>query len=852
VALSPLPIDEVLPDLLAALERHRAAVLQAPPGAGKTTRVPVALLDAGVAGDGLILVLEPRRVAARAAARRMAQERGEAAGQTVGYQVRFEEKRSQKTRVLVVTEGLLTRRFLDDPTLDGVSCVILDEVHERNVHTDLCLAMTRELLEVREDLRVVVMSATIDAAPLATFLDDAPIVTSEGRAFPLAIRHAERPDDRRLEVQVRAAVHDLMRDDDDDGGDVLVFLPGAGEIRRCADALQERPPPGAPEVLPLYGALSPEQQDRALTRGTRRRVVLATNLAETSLTLEGVTTVVDSGLQRLVRYSPRTGLNRLETARISRWSADQRAGRAGRTAPGRVLRLWTKAEDAQLSLRDPPELMRTDLAPVLLQTLAFQPGAPLDFPFFEPPPDAHVQTAMEVLRAIGALEDDGERLQLAARGRTLAALPVHPRTGAMLLEAARLDQLHAGATFAAVLEGRDLLLRDADAPFPDETSDLEVRTAALEELEACRFARADARALGVDVRAAREAVRVRDQLLRLARRLPKPAERASDERAAARVVLAGFPDRLCEATGERAGRMTSGRGVALSDRSLAAGAAFFVALDVEDGRGARSRVRVAHPVEADDVRAALAHLLEREESAELEGERGTVVGVVRERVGAVVLAERRGVRVSQEVVQRVLGREAEARFEELFQPDDDCRRLIARVRFAAEHLPGEDWPALDDDFFRARLRQAVPGARTLAALRALDWREAVLNALPWKLRSALEEVAPERVEVPSGSKVRLDWEAAHGPEGAPILAVRLQEVFGWTETPRVARGRVPLLLHLLAPNRRPAAVTSDLASFWANAYADVRKDLRARYPKHSWPEDPASAPAQRRPQRRKR
>jgi ATP-dependent helicase HrpB len=844
----PLPIDDVLGDLEQALRAAPAVVLKAPPGAGKTTRVPVALTERGLVGDGLVLVLEPRRVAARAAATRMAQERGERAGESVGYQVRFEEKRSRDTRVLVVTEGLLTRRFLDDPTLDGVAAVVLDEFHERSVHTDLCLAMTRELLELRDDLKLVVMSATIDAAPLAAWLGDCPVIASEGRTFPLTVTHAPR-DERPLEIRVRAALYDLMSAPDDDGGDALVFLPGAREIRRCQDALRDKPPPGAPDVLPLYGALRPEEQDKALTRGPRRRVVLATNLAETSLTLEGVTIVVDSGLRRVNRYSPRTGLERLDTARISRWSAEQRAGRAGRTAPGRVLRLWTTAEHAQLHERDEPELRRCDLAPVLLQTLAFQPGDPRASPFYTPPPDAALARARELLVELDATEPDGDDgLRLTDRGRALAALPVHPRTGALLMAARAAGQAHVGATAAALLEGRDVATRDFTPP-PGEGSDLFARADALDELEDARFDVRRARALGLDARGAREAARVRGQLERLTRRLP--AGEALDEHVAlSRALLAGFPDRLAQSTGEREGRLFSGRGVEIARSSCVSGAPLFVALDVDDGRGARSLVRLAHPVEERDVREALAHLVVREETAVLEGERGTVTGVVRERVGAIVLDEKRGVRVEDDVAARALA-DAAAERDDLVRLDEETERLLLRVRFAAQVFPGEGLPALDDAFFRARIEERAHGCRSLAELRAVDWRAAIEGALTWPQRKLLDDEVPDRVEVPSGSRVRIDYAPAFGPEEAPVLAVRLQEVFGWPDTPRIARGRVPLLLHLLAPNMRPAQVTQDLAGFWRGTYSDVRKDLRARYPKHSWPEDPSTAKAERRPRRKR-
>lgn len=841
------------------MRRSSAVVLRAPPGAGKTTRVPPALMGAGFAEDGLVLLLEPRRLAARASAKRMADEQGSALGRAIGYQVRFDERRSEDTRVLVVTEGILTRRFLDDPLLEGVSAVILDEFHERSVHTDLCLAFTRELLEVRDDLKLVVMSATIDPAPLSSFLGGCPVVTSEGRRFPVAITHTSGRDDRYLEQRMRSALFTLLRAADDDGGDVLAFLPGAPEIRRLQRLLEEEPLPGELDVVPLYGSLESDAQDRALRKGPRRRVVLATNIAETSLTLEGVTAVVDSGLEKRVRHDPASGLERLETVRISRYSAEQRAGRAGRTARGRVVRLWSEAEHSQLSERAPPELHRTDLASPLLQVLAFHPGDPRTFPFFEAPPTAHIERALDQLRLLGAAREDDGRWQLTDRGRRLARLPLPPRLGALLEESARAGIVEDGAAFAALLSERDVLrpLPPGAPPPTPAQSDLEQRLDVLDQLEAERFSPRAARALHADERAAREAAKARDQLLRLARSLPRATEAAvtssleDPERAQARALLAGFPDRLCVAKEDRMGLMLGGRGVELARSSAVQGAALFLALDVEDSKGPRGLVRIAAAVERDDVEAALSHLLTTEESAVLEGERGTAVGVVRTRVADLVLEEKKGARVSAAVAERVLADAVREDPTRVFQPNEGTTTLLDRITFARRVLNDHDWPLIDAAWVRAHAGELVKGKRSLADVAAVDWRSVVEAGLTWELRQLLDAELPERITVPSGSRIALDYTAANGPEGAPVLAVKLQEMFGLAATPTVARGRVPVLLHLLAPNQRPVQVTRDLKSFWDSTYDEVKKELRRRYPKHAWPDDPWTAPPERRPQRRR-
>lgn len=853
--LPELPIDEVLPSLVEALRGSRSVVLKAPPGAGKSTRVPGAVLDAGLAGAGTVLMLEPRRIAARATAKRIAEERGARLGGEVGYQVRFDERRSGETRVLIVTEGILTRRLARDPLIEDVGCLILDEFHERSVHTDLSLAFARELLEVRDDLRLVVMSATLETGPLSQYLGGCPVVTCEARTFPLDVRYAEGRDERPLEARVRSALFELVRRDDDDGGDLLVFLPGAGEIRRAQATLEEHPLPGGIDVVPLYGALSAEEQDRALAKGARRRVVLATNIAETSLTVEGVTTVVDSGLEKRLRQSPRTGLDELEQGFVSKESAEQRAGRAGRTKPGRAVRLWTKVEHARLPDRREPELARVDLAPVLLSVLAFHPGDPRAFPFFEPPPEASVEVAVALLERLSAVREVEGVLRLTKRGERFLELPLHPRLAALLLRARDEGGLKDGATFAALLEERDLLRREAlaEGQRATEASDLALRKDLLEAVEAEGFSFGAARALGLDARAARQVAASRDQLLSL---FPRSERRGGleDERAHARMLLAAFPDRVCRRSepGAREGRMVGGRGVELARESVVRAGELFVAAVVEGRRGAsRSLVRMAVELTAEDLEATYPEQLVSDEGARFDEERRAVVGVRARRFADLPLEERSGVRVAPEVLAAVLAEEATRRRDEVFRPDEAARRLLARLRFAKRVLPEEPWPDLEDAWIDARLEELCEGKRSFDELSRVDWAQQIHAAVPWELLRLLDEEVPDKLEVPSGSRIAVDYDAAFGPEEAPVLAVKLQEVFGLAETPRVARGRVPLLLHLLGPNFRPVQVTRDLRSFWDGAYVEVRKELRRRYPKHAWPEDPWSAPPEARPRRRR-
>lgn len=824
-----LPVDKVLDDLKEALRKHNSVVLQAPTGSGKTTRVSPALLRSGMLGDGKLLLLQPRRVAARACARTMAAQMGEKLGETVGYHIRFERKSSKQTKILVVTEGILTRMFATDPMLEDISCVVLDEFHERSLHTDLALAFLKELRGLRDDLKVVVMSATLDADPVSRYFDDCPVITAEGRLFPLAIENLGTSPAMPLEERVELGLKSLLTAENDDGGHILVFLPGAGEINRTLRKLSGRD--WGADIVPLHGGLSSAEQDAALTPGGRRRIILATNIAETSLTIEGVTAVVDTGLHKMLLHDASRGTDRLDRVRISLAAATQRAGRAGRTAPGRVVRLWSQEAEIMMPTSDAPEITRADLSSLLLSVLDFH-GPDLDaFPFFEKPPEGALNRAFHTLESLGALDDAGRLSEL---GKRLGSLPLHPRLGAIMNRAAEMGLIDEAATLCALLEVRG----------PKGDADL------FHHYEL--FTQDGGRQW--EPRARRSVSGVEGQLRRQGHRLwsqSRSAKEPLSARAAGRLMLAGYSDRLCRSRGSGAGLMVGGRGV-VYEGPQGKEVPYFLALElVERGkdRTAGKADRIL-PLIWDVLREDLP--LTEEAGAVFDEARSAVNGVQRWTYADLVLREKPNNKVPPEALSEVLTHEAIARFDKVFQPDKDTQALLNRLRFAAKNLPEEEWPDFSEDGIKSMLRDACYGKRKFDELRRTDWRSLFLNSLPWPTRQLLDQEVPERIKVPSGSEVRIDYGAAFTDAGYPVLAVRLQELFGLSDTPTVAKGRVPLLCYLLAPNMRPAQMTRDLRNFWNNTYADVRRELRQRYPKHSWPEDPWTAQAIRGVPRRKK
>jgi ATP-dependent helicase HrpB len=830
-----LPIDPILPQLLAALHDSAAVVLQAPPGAGKTTRVPPAILDDSLIIGRRVLLLEPRRIAARAAARRMSAERGTPPGDLFGWHVRFERNATRNTRVLAVTPGILLRLLQDDPYLESTGVIIFDEFHERGLECDLALGLVRLIqMNVRPDLKLVVMSATLETRSIARYLGDCPVITSEGSVFPVDVRYEPKRDDDRWAIATAKAVARVL---DETPGDVLAFLPGVGEIRAAADELANRTGDDI-LVLPLYGELSAEEQDRALLPQTKRKVVLATNVAETSVTVEGVTAVVDSGLARQMVYDPSVGLDRLELVNISRASADQRAGRAGRTQPGICVRLWSEVSHRSRPADTEPEIRRVDLAGAVVQLLTM--GERVEtFPWLDPPNEYVARQSLELLNRLGAIAND----KLTDLGRSLARLPVHPRLARMLLEGARFGQARRVALAAALLSERD--------PFPRGPATHTTSSDLLDRMEALE---GDASTLEPANRgAARFILRACDELERL---MGEPGALATgggvtpvanapgSPEVIGRALLAAFSDRLCRRRepGSPRGVMVGGRGVRLAPSSGVTQAELFLAIDVDAGQ-AETVVRLASGVERSWLPPDRLH-----ESIDVafDDKDGRVVAWKRIRFDDLVIEEKAANAPDEEQVTAVLIEGALRHLDHVLPPAHSPAGLFrTRVRCLREWMPELGLPEFNESDLREVLAWLAPGCRSLADLRRRDWEGALRNKLTHAQIQAVEREAPERIQVPSGSRIAVTYEEGR----PPVLAVRIQELFGLADTPRIAGGRVKVLMHLLAPNYRPQQVTDDLASFWTNTYSVVRKELRARYPKHAWPEDPLTAEPRRRPGR---
>ncbi len=832
-----LPIEPILPSIRARLAGNRALVLQAPPGAGKTTRVPLALLGADWLGDKSIVMLEPRRLATRAAAYRLAEQLGERPGDTIGYRMRGDTRVGARTRIEVVTEGILTRRLQRDPTLDDVGLLIFDEFHERSLDADLGLALAlRTQSLVRDDLRILVMSATLDGAGVARLLGDAPIVTSEGRAFPVETRYVAPRADARLEATVVGTITDALRRET---GDLLVFLPGAGEIRRVESLLAERDLGGA-IIAPLYGMLSQEDQDRAIRPDAsgRRKIVLATSIAETSLTIEGIRVVIDSGLSRRPRFSPPTGMTRLETVRVSIASADQRRGRAGRLGPGVCYRLWPEHETHHLLADTPPEITSADLAPLALDLAAAGVGDPLELAWLDPPAPAAFAQARELLGELAALDARGE---ITAHGREMSSLPVHPRLSHMLLHARRAGTATLGAQLAALLSERDIF-RAAGGPID---ADVAFRLDVL--------GRDNAAALPAGAELDRGAVhRVRAEADRLARR-PDRSDRhpeRSDRHDTGVLLALAYPDRVAQRRAGDAARfvLRNGRGAELVGAQTLATSPYIVAAELDDRRP-ESRIFLAAPITIEAIRETFADQIVAEDTVEFDDSTGTVASRRRERLGAIVLRDVAGAKPHPDQVRRAFVDAIRRRGLASLRWPEAARRVRERMAFVAHY--DASWPDVSDAALDASLDEwlgpLLADARRLSDVERLDLAEALRGLLDWKQRRDLDELAPTHLEVPTGSRIPIDYADA----AAPVLAVRVQEVFGLTESPRVMGGRVAVTMHLLSPAHRPVQVTRDLAGFWRTSYFDVRKDLRGRYPKHEWPEDPLTATPTRRAKPRK-
>lgn len=835
--MTPLPIDEVMAELLEALAREPCIVLRAPTGAGKTTRVPPAIWAAGLAGSGQILVIEPRRLAASAAARRMASERRLTLGEEFGYQVRFDRRASARTRVLVMTPGLLLRRLQDDSFIEDVSCIVFDEFHERSLDSDLCLGIARLLQKtVRPELRLLVMSATLEAQSIAAQLGGCPIIESQGRSFPVTIHYRPRDQHKALEESVLAALKTLSSE----SGSSLVFLPGLHEIRRTQSLLLDHGYPRE-SIVELYGDLPLEAQDSALRGGGQRRIILATNVAESSVTVDGVTSVIDSGLARQSRYDPRLGLDRLDILPIARDSADQRAGRAGRTAPGQALRLWSEIDQSSRPARSEPEVLRIDLSGAVLQLCAYGEAELESFPWFEKPRAESLDQAKNLLRGLGAIDS---KMRITALGKRLAQVPSSPRLARLLLAGTELGAPKRSAMAAALLSERSPFLRK-DGPEPtrlDESpSDVLDRIEALEAFEKNRSTESIVGSLKAS--SARSLLKVRDQFLRLLDKAP--ANRASDEseEALARALLAAFPDRLArrrEARGRKA-IMLGGKGLELARSSAVLGAELFLAIEVDAGRG-DALVRQASAVEREWLDPSL---IQSTIELDFDAEQERFSARRRSRYLDLILDESPAA-LPNDFSEALLKAARENLERVLPQPDSEFSQLRARIDFLRTHLPERTWPKVDAESCRELLEFLVPGRRSFEQLRAAPWLEVFKGTIDFSIEQAIDSFAPATIKLPTGRQASLIYENGK----APVLAARIQELFGLHDTPRLAAGRIPLTVHLLAPNYRPQQITDDLRSFWTNTYQQVRKDLRGRYPKHAWPEDPWTAVAEDRPRRK--
>ncbi|ANN55508.1 ATP-dependent helicase HrpB [Mesorhizobium loti NZP2037] len=807
-SLPELPVSAVLPALSEALGAGNSAVLVAPPGAGKTTLVPLALLDAPWMGTGKIVLLEPRRLAARAAARRMAQLLDEEPGATVGYAMRMENRSSARTRILVVTEGVLARMILDDPELPGVSGVIFDEFHERSLDGDFGLALALDVQgALRPDLRLLVMSATLDGARVAKLLSGAPVIESEGRAFPVDISYDERPAGVPIEDAMAKAIRAALADE---SGSVLAFLPGQREIERTAERLAGKV--GADtDIVPLYGQLDGKAQDAAIKPAPagRRKVVLATSIAETSITIDGVRVVIDSGLSRLPRYEPASGLTRLETVRVSKASADQRAGRAGRTQAGVAIRLWRAEQTAALPAFTPPEILEADLSGLLLDCAAFGVADPTGLAFLDPPPAPALNEARVLLRALHAIDEAGRLTEAGASMRKLA-LPV--RLAHMVAEAARSGHAGEAAMLAVLLTERGL---------GGDGADLERR---LMRFRGERSPRATA---------ARQ----------LAERLARQVGAAKDSEAApaGSLLINAWPDRVAKARGER-GRfvLANGSGAMLDAADPLAGEPFLVVADLQ-GKAQNARIAAAAAISEDDIRATLADRIETRRQTSFDRERRAVRVRETVRLGAITLAERMLPAPSGADADRAITDALREHGLSLLSWSKEAETLRQRLSWLHRGL-GSPWPDMSDEALIERLDDwllpFLSGAASLAAIDPGVVSAGLASLVPHELQRKVDALAPTHFDAPSGSHVPIRYDGEW-----PVLAVRVQELFGLDRHPSIANGTVPLTLELLSPAHRPIQTTRDLPGFWRGSWADVRADMRGRYPKHVWPENPLLAAA---------
>lgn len=836
----PLPIDEALGEIVAAVAAHSAVIVEAPPGAGKTTRVAPAWMRQLEAGAGRVVLVEPRRIAARAAAARIAYELGVRLGDEVGYQVRFDRQMTKNTRLAVVTPGILLRELQGDGVLSEVSTVILDEFHERSLESDILLGMVRRVQEsIRPDLRLIIMSATLNTASIAEYLGDPPVVRVPGRMYPVTIRHA-KPGPRRKIVE--AVCEQIPIAAERDPGDMLVFLPGVGEILQTARQLAPLEKKLDWEFMPLYGDLSPQEQDRVLGPSPRRKIILATNVAETSLTIDGVRIVVDSGWARVQRVDAAVGLNVLALEPISQASAEQRAGRAGRTAPGVCWRLWDEVTHRSRPRYTDPEILRVDLSGAALQLMCWGESDIALFPWLTKPSAAALAQAVLLLERLDAVREQ----RATPLGQQLVTFPTHPRLARLLLAGHQLGVPSAAALAAALLSERDVFDRRAQpsrsGTLPptrvDHRSDCDVteRIRALQEF--FNHGRTEFPLGTVRIGAARQVERAAAQLRDVLRSVAGRTDNEQPlERQLSQAMLAAMPDRVAKRREphQPRGLMVGGRGVKLENSSTVRDAELFVCVDVDAG-GTEASVRQASGIEREWLSP---EQLREVDERFVHPTQGHVVTRRRVYWFDLLLEETPVPTPLDEETARLLAKSAQQNWHKVFPTNDkSLNSLLGRARWLGHALGDPAWPDLSDAGLQSHLTEWCAGQRDLDAVQSLPWRQLVEQLLTGQQRSLLAREAPETYTLPSGRTVLLSYEA----DRPPVLAARIQDFFGLADTPRIAQGRVRLVLHLLAPNQRCQQITDDLASFWKNTYAEVRKQLRGRYPKHAWPEDPLSEP----------
>lgn len=803
------PVDGVIPLLSEALTRGSAAILVAEAGAGKTTRVPLKLLGSPWLGQRKIVMLEPRRLAARAAARRMAETLGEAIGETVGYTVRLDRKVSAKTRIEVVTEGILTRRLQNDPELKDTGLVIFDEFHERSLDGDLGLALTLDMRRgLREDLRLLIMSATLDAAKLSGHLQGASVIQATGRMFPVETRYLDKTTRQTISADacraVQRALHETRQS-------ILVFLPGEAEIRRTEDMLNATSLPSHVRVQPLFGAMGFDEQDAALKPAVEgsRKIVLATTIAETSLTIEGIGTVIDTGFKRSPRFDPASGMTALETVRVSLASADQRRGRAGRLGPGVCYRLWPEAETRALAAHDQPEILVSDLTPLVLELAAWGVNVPSSLSWLDQPPAAAFSQAQDLLKRLEALDRDG---RITTMGRDMVKVPLHPRLAHMVVKGNALGSGEAAADLAAFVSERDGLSRNAGANISSRQT--ATRGAAHSRIQA------SAKQIKQILRMKTDTSSISDGVL----------------------VALAWPDRIAQKRGgDRRYRLSGGGGAILPEHDGLA-KQDFLAIATTDGTSGDQKIFLAAPLTLQNIEAHFSNQIEQVEIVGWDTRSQSVVAARVRKLGALILEERPLTAADPEAMADAMIKGIGEMGIEVLPWTDAANNFRAQVQFLRRLFSEEAWPDLGDEALVQNLdewlKPYLAGISRKSHLERLDLLTILRALVPHDLQRQMNGLAPRRIEVPSGAHVAIDYET----EGDPVIRVRLQEMFGLANTPTIARGRAQLRIELLSPAGRPLAVTKSLETFWTNGYPDVRAELRGRYPKHSWPEDPLSAP----------